>query len=153
MIIKDWWYAYKVCKKYKLRWIPFIKLEGGCYNDEGYVRVNPFSRNFMSIFMHEIGHYVHDKRIGLISFLEADKGELHYSEGNQARRSIYKTLESEATASRFAIKTSKGDRQHLIKAYNTYSASIFKNTTKPVVVNEISKIVDCVYKNSRRIEK
>lgn len=150
MLIKDWWYAIRVCLKYRIWWNPFCFDGNGHYHYSGFVSVSPFSRNFISVFMHEVGHHVHDKKVRLFSYLVANKDELRFT---GSCRSIYRVLESEALASRFAAKTGKASRKYLVTCFNTYSAAIFCNMSKPIVVNEFSQILDCVYKNSRRIEK
>lgn len=148
--IGEWWYAYKVLRKYKLKFYPYVSLDSGWYSYDRVIGVNPFCKHFISVFLHEIGHHVHDKRVGLESYLKAGEDDLRFPKDNTC---IYKTLESEAFASRFAAKTGRASRKQLLVWYNTYTASIFKGMRKSVVVNEFSEIVDCVYKNSRRIEK
>jgi len=84
--IKAWCYAIAVCKKYKLIWNPFVKLEGGYYSYKGVIGVNPFDSYFMSTFLHEVGHHVHNKRVPLKNYLKAQDGELRFLNGNEAWR-------------------------------------------------------------------
>ena len=57
-LMMDWWYALLVCHKYKLKWNIFYPTDSGCYHwDIKTVSVNPFRNNFISVFMHEIGHH------------------------------------------------------------------------------------------------
>lgn len=154
MIIKDWWYVIKVCMKYKIWWNPFCKLDHGNYTWNSCIAVNPFDANLMTIFMHEVGHHVHHKRVNMPVFLEPMENELRWgTNGSLSGRSVYKVLDSEGIASRFAVRSGKVDKVYLLKAFNTYSAMIFRKMNNSVVVNEFSDIVDCVYKNIRRIEK
>lgn len=153
MKIQDWWYAICVCRKYGIKWNPFSKIDSGSYLWSGWVQVNPFDPNFLTIFMHEVGHHVHGRRVDLESYYKPSNGELRFTGCKLSGRSIYKTLDSEALASRFALKTRKADRKYLIKAFNTYTSAIFSLMPSACVVDKFSDIVDCVYKNSRRIEK
>ena len=63
-ILTRWWFAHKVCRKYKTFFIPILSssFEGKAnYNGEGrylYVRVSLFNPCFWEIFFHEIGHVV-----------------------------------------------------------------------------------------------
>lgn len=151
--IKEWWYAVLVCRKYGIRWNPFVKLGDGYYLYKGIVGVNPFDSNFMSVFLHEIGHHVHNKRVGLKKYLKAQNNELRFSTGNEAGRNVYKVLESEWKASRFAAKTGRADRKNLVSAFQTYTGCIFNAAINPIVVREISQIIDATYIGIRRIEK
>lgn len=153
-LLKDWLYAVKVCKKYNLIWNPYVKLGYGAYDwDNNSVHVNPFSKDFITIFMHEVGHHVHHCKVNLPVWLKYQGNELRFSGGNMEGWSIYKNLQSEAIASRFAMKSGKADKNYLVSAFHTYTASIFKNTNKSIVVNEISVIIDSYYKNERLISK
>lgn len=100
MIIKDWWYAYKVCKKYGIKW----KLCGDGEYDwrDMSISVSPFRENFMSVFLHEIGHHV-DHKIRNYDRCFHSYG-LVYSDN---KRGIYCSMDAEGKASRFAVK----DRQ------------------------------------------
>lgn len=154
-LIKDWFYAFKVCKKYNLIWNPYVKIGYGAYDwDSRSVEVNPFSKDFITIFMHEIGHHVHHRRVHLPLWLLPDREEeLRFCSGPLNSYSIYRNLEAEALASRFARKSGKVNKNYLLRAFHTYTASIFKNTNKSIVVNEISVIIDSCYKNERLISK
>lgn len=146
MIIKDWWYAIKVCRKYGIRWIP---RGDGNYNwTYRTVSVNPFRKNFLDVFLHEIGHHV-DHRIRNYDFFLHPYGLRYRDTG----RNIYRSMNAEGNASRFAAKTGKANKKFLVKMFNTYSAEVFRRMDKFIVVNEFSDIVDCVYRNTRRIEK
>lgn len=65
MIIKDWWYAIKVCRKYGIFWNPFCTNKYAefifSYNPargirSQTIRINPFYHNFTDAFLHEVGH-------------------------------------------------------------------------------------------------
>lgn len=67
MLIKDWWYALKVCRKYGIRWDPFFGLaKAECWfawweNYKKYkttIKINPFYTGFLDSFMHEVGHHI-----------------------------------------------------------------------------------------------
>ena len=151
--IKEWWYAILVCRKYGIMWNPFVRLGDGYYLYKGIVGVNPFDSCFMSTFLHEIGHHVHNKRVGLKNYLKAQNNELRFSTGNEAGRNVYKVLESEWKASRFAVKTGRADRKKLVSAFQTYTGCIFNAAINPIVVREVSQIIDATYIGIRRIEK
>lgn len=151
MKIREWVIAYRVCKKYRLKFSPFISIGDGMYSwSDKKVYVNPFDPDFITTFLHEVGHHTHNSRVDYNTFMKAEKDELKYSSND---RSVYKTLDSEGIASRFAVKTGLADKELLLKCFTTYSAIVFEAMDKPYVVAEQSKIVDCVYKNIRRIEK
>lgn len=153
MIVKDWWYALRVCMKYRVWWWPFVAEGDGWYKYLGIVGVSPFTKNFMSIFLHEIGHHVHNKRVGLRDYQKATGDDLRFTSGHLEGRNIFRVLDAEATASRFAVKTGKADKQYLVQCFNTYTALIFKKMHVPVVQSQFSAIVDSTYKNTRRILK
>jgi hypothetical protein len=152
--IRDIAYALKVCKKYNLIWNPYVKLGYGGYDwDSRSVHVNLFSKDFITIFMHEVGHHVHHCKVNLPVWLRYQGNELRFSGGNMEDWSIYRNLQAEAIASRFARKSGKADKNYLIRAFHTYTASIFKHTNKSIVVKEISCIIGSCYKNERMISK
>ena len=153
-LFKDWVYAIKVCLKYRLIWNPFVKFGDGsyCWIDNS-IHVNPLTKNFITIFMHEVGHHVHHRRVDLPSWLKCGGDELRFSGGDMEGWSVYKNLKAEAIASRYAMKSGKADKAFLLKAFHTYTSAIFKQTNKPVVLSEISTIVDSCYKNERLISK
>lgn len=154
-LIKDWAYAANVCKKYNLTWNPYVKLGYGSYDwNTRTVYVNPFSVNFISIFMHEVGHHVHNVSVHLPMWLIPENShELRYSCGYLGGYSVLKVLDAEAKASRFAMKSGKGNKDFLVKAFHTYTSQIFRNTDKSCVVSLITTIVDSCYKNERLINK
>ena len=149
-LMMDWWYALLVCHKYKLKWNMFYPRDSGCYHwDIRTVSVNPFRNNFISVFMHEVGHHIHHRRIDYDSFFISTKGEIQHSNG----RSVYRTLEAEWQASRFSVKSGKGDKKFLTSCFNTYTSQVLKERPNPVVMGEFSKIVDAVNKGWIKINK
>lgn len=141
----EWIYAIRVCFKYKLMWIPRGR---GSYDFlEKVVYVSPFIDNFISTFLHEVGHHVDNTNKNYMKWLRNYQKPYRKSNGFN----IYRDLECEAFASRFALKTGRCNREFLLKAFNTYTANLFLNA--PYLEGEFTKIVDCVYRNSRRIEK
>lgn len=152
-LFKDWIYAIKVCLKYRLIWNPFVKLGDGsyCWIDKS-VHVNPLSKDFITIFMHEVGHHIHHCRVDLPTWLRYEGDELRFISGHMEGWSIYKNLRAEAIASRFAMKSKKVDQKYLIKAFHTYTGAIFRESNKPIVVSQISSIVDACYKYENLIK-
>lgn len=146
--IGEWIYALAVCHKYSLSWNPFCALGGGAYQWKGCVCVNPFSNNFISIFMHEVGHHVHDKKVKYSSWVMANGDELRYSENGHE---MFKTLEAESLASRYAVLTGKCDKGYLERCFNTYTGIVFKAMHKGFVRENFSQVVDASYKGFRRI--
>lgn len=66
-IIKDWFYAIAVCRKYKIMWNPFFFDGSAEFNFvyykqykkwTGVVRIHPFYGGFLDSFLHEVGHCV-----------------------------------------------------------------------------------------------
>jgi len=146
--MKDWVYAVKVCRKYGIQW-EWLTTSSGCYwfgCDK--IEVNPFVSEFLSTFMHEVGHHVDHKKKNYHTYFQT--AGLRFTPNE---RCIYKSLDAEGSASRFAVKSKKANKEYLLKMFNTYSSEVFRRMDKEIVVNEFSNIVDCVYRNIRRIEK
>ncbi len=81
MLLKDWWYAFKVCRKYGISWNPFFKRTHGeyvfSYNMESRwnrcrINLNPFYENFMDTFLHEVGHCLLTRKMFKYSYTELD---------------------------------------------------------------------------------
>lgn len=150
--IREWWYAYLVCCKYNLEWNFFVKLGYGHYNwTTKSVAVNPLSENFMSIFMHEVGHHVHHMRVDYDKFLPSTE----YSELIEGGKGwdVFKSLEAEWWASRYAAKTGKVSRDHLTKSFNTYTANIFSSSHKEGVSCHIGSVIGASHKGWLKINK
>ena len=147
MRIKDWWYAYMVCRKYGIRWNPFHTLKYAQYTfsyyvnykkDNSVIHINPFySKGFMDSFMHEMGHILRMRRqyrkSASVSVFE---------------ESISDTLYEEYSAWKFAKRTRK-------ESFNKKRAVSFFQTYFPLQARSVGSIVaaDQFYKMSRRIEK
>ena len=59
--MNKWVYAYLICKKYNIKWNPFVSLDCGsyqcnCLNKTATISVNPFYKDFLNTFMHEVGY-------------------------------------------------------------------------------------------------
>lgn len=163
MIIKDWWYAIKVCRKYKIKWNPFRKLDNASYwvrwnknrvLTEKKIHMSPFYPQFLETFMHEVGHIVLYKRgVAIDLFLN---GKMKIQEGDDTitygGKHFLNLLVEESLASRFARKSLKGkaNTKDLITAFNTYSSWGYSKTTDALM---IVKLTDTVAKCTRRIEK
>lgn len=147
MIIKDWWYAYKVCKKYKITWNPFhtrkyaqfsFSYYIACKRSSSVIRINPFyPKGFMDSFMHEVGHVLRMRRqyrkaVNVGAFEEAVSDKLY----------------EEYSAWKFAKRT----RQD---AFNKKRAVSFFQTYFPLQAKAVGSIVaaDQFYRMSRSIEK
>ena len=158
MIIKDWYYAIKVCRKYKITWWPMTKIDEGTYYESGIpflteratISVNPFYRHFKEVFLHEVGHHI-AKRIGFCNRYR------EYSENTPkderilfSGESYFVRLDEEAFASRFARKAGKGvvDTSLLVKWFQTYTACGYKSkyVDSITLTNKVSKLI-------KRIEK
>lgn len=69
-LVKDWWYAYKVCRKKNIRWNPFWFKNYACNwfeysngpskNCKSTININPFYNNFKEVFLHEVGHSIYN---------------------------------------------------------------------------------------------
>lgn len=147
--LQQWIYAYKVCKKYNL------KLRHTFYKDFGYytwgsqcIYLDWFSKHFMSIFLHEVGHHVEDRKVDYTVYFIA-----RHNEAQKNGMNVWKSLKSEAFASRFAAKTGKSDRKFLIECFNTYSADVLRKPYLLTRFDIFEKIVDTIEYCSRRIEK
>lgn len=153
--LSDWWYILKVCRKYKIFLWPFGRKGEGTYWKYNFwtglttIRVNPFDKHLMEIFLHEVGHHV----AGRLGWLERYIKYLEDTPKDQrilARgKSYYILLQEEAFASRFAGKVSKElDTAQLVKWFQTYVHSGYKT---PYIKDKVA-FTDYVYKLIRRIE-
>jgi len=149
MLVKDWWYAYKVCKKYNIRWIPFYGLsyaefKGSLIRFDGRVEmfnlrvyVNPFYPKFLDVFMHEVGHCVwYDRQAKKAngSYLKAvslmDRDSLHkeyvaWRYAKLARRGkLHKENAEEAFKTYFPPALAEIGLQSAVDSYYTYSRGI-----------------------------
>ena len=147
MIIKDWWYAYKVCKKYGIKWNPFhtnkyamfrFSYYINCKMHKSTIKINPFyPKGFMDSFMHEVGHILRMRRQYSKAVSVAD-----------FEKSTSDTLYEEYSAWKFAKRTRR-------ESFNKQRAVKFFQTYFPKQAEAVGSIVaaDQFYKMSRRIEK
>lgn len=164
MIIKDWIYAWNVCRKYGVKWNPSVNLERAhftfWYEDKKkpLIELNPFHENFKTVFLHEIGHIVFWRKRGkrFYSCLEACGRHTAYLQPNCNGRSFIGILEEESLASRFSAKVMKTEesRGYLLKAFYTYTAAFYSTLAKlNTDGQDITITTDTVYSCIRRIEK
>lgn len=169
MIIKDWWYAFKVCRKYGIKWNPFRKMDNASYLVEfgilsgkvvkSSIHMSPFYPNFLTVFMHEVGHcslHIRGTTAKLYRCAEASRKFERESVWYKGKL-LLPLLVEESLASRFSRKALKGkaDTKYLVKAFQTYSSlgyTEFLHTT-PEDARTITRLTDFVAKGIRRIEK
>lgn len=165
-MIKDWWYAIKVCRKYGIVWNPFRDLSNASFrvwwDNSGKIiktriHMSPFYPNFLETFMHEVGHYTLYKR-GTAQKLYRDVDA--YEKCDQLCIGdvfLLTLLIEESLASRFARKALKGkaDVDDLVKAFQTYSSAGYKRIMKntPEDAETIVRLTKFVENGIRRIEK
>lgn len=165
MLIKDWWYAIKVCKKYGIRWNPFRSFENASFwarwDDSGKIveskiHMNPFYPHFLETFMHEVGHLTLHRR-GVIDKIYDDAEVNCIESGTQpmrlGSRLLLPLLVEESLASRFSRKALKGraDTNYLVKCFQSYCCSGYSAKWKDAETTV--KLTDTVEKCIRRIEK
>ena len=149
--IEEWIYALKVCKKYGLKFKPSFEKGYGQYDFiEGSVSVDVLNKDFMTIFLHEVGHHVHDKSVDYKNFLYKQRLTVNFRHDG---RDVISCMEAESFASRFARKTKKANVQFLLKAFNTYTAVYLSPNAELCRHNLYESVVHKVYKSIRRIEK
>lgn len=145
-VVKNIFLGKTVCKKYNLTFKISTKVDGLYDHNEKTITINPFRKEFVSTFFHEIGHHVHHTLVDYNTFFNVDENchiELDY-------RDFYKVLEAEAFASRFALKTKQANKSYLIECFNTY-------TKEPLKYLELyssfrfPKYIDAIHKCSKRI--
>lgn len=80
-IISNWVYAYKVCKKYHIKWNPFFGLSYAQYvfsynmrskTSSCSININPFYKNFLDTFFHEVGHCLITRKLFKESITHAE---------------------------------------------------------------------------------
>lgn len=129
-VIENIIYLYKLKKKYKFSYSPFIKLNQGSYivypTGAETIKVNPFNKHFKETLLHEIGHMLFNEPKGFNSlfriwkYRSAMEDTLYYN-GNDL---WLRRLDQEARASKFARRSyKKADVGQLLTWFYTYSAS------------------------------
>ena len=161
--INDWIYAWKVCKKYGIKWNPFYNLGNAHFTctvkgENAIIKINPFYRNFKGTFMHEVGHVLFWRKRGQRFYycIEICGQEAMYKRLECRGRSFIGLLEEEALASRFSAKAvkTKGNKDYLIKAFYTYTSCFYYHLNKiGKDGQDVVKTTDVVYSCIRRIEK
>lgn len=147
MIIKDWWYAIKVCRKYKVTWNPFFHRKYAMYkiwyNDSGIsenrIYINPFYTGFLDSFMHEVGHLVWYRKTAKKSkTVEEFESTIENTDD----------LDSEFIAWRYAKLARK-------KSFNSKRARWMFSTYFPKFAKQVGAVqaADKYYRYDRRIEK
>lgn len=149
--LAQWIYAYKVCKKYNLKLYPSLTKDFGEYDFiERRITVDFFSKKFLTILMHEVGHHVHDRRVKYVNFLYTQRLKEEFSHDG---RDVISVLESEAFASRFSRKTGHGDKVLLSKAFITYCSAYLKPNAMlcryGLYESVLDKVVECIRKIDR----
>lgn len=101
--VKNWYFGYKVCKRYKLKFKPIMtsKVNGCYYSQLGCIRVALFNINFNEILFHELGHHID------ISQSSATMGSVFRILGTDkslGEHSYNITLYREGRASRYAMR-------------------------------------------------
>lgn len=167
-LLGEWWYAVKVCFKYKILWNPFRDLSNASfyckYNNEGevshkIVNISPFYPNFIDTFMHEVGHLTLYKRGTAQKVHALARANMIYETETiwYNGKILLATLVEESLASRFARKAlkSKADTKYLVRAFQTYSKWGYEEFlfTTPEDARTITKLTDFVERGIRRIEK
>ncbi len=107
--------------------------------------------NFMSVFMHEIGHHVYWKRgYKEIPLKTKDEFSLFYKE-----KMFFKVLHEEAFATRFSRKSlgNKFELDVMMKYFHTYTGVCFYHIPKFKLYHEQESLTNFVIKMERRISK
>lgn len=168
MKIFDCWYAIKVCRKYGIRWNPLHKLDCASYRvawdgsgeiTESSVSINPFHPNFLTVFMHEVGHCrLYKKGTAQKIYKRAELNRRFEQESIWLDgKLLLPLLTEESLASRFSRKALRGraNVKYLVWAYQTYSSSGYRAIlyTTPEDARTITRLTDFVERGIRRIEK
>lgn len=149
-IISNYLFARRVCKKYSLKFIIGFNKDQGEYSFlDRYIKSDISSKNFMSIFLHEVGHHVHDKRVNYAQFLYKPR-DVPYTHNE---RNVFSSLEAECFASRFARKTGKSDVKFLLKGLYTYTGNYLKYSSLLCTNNIYEDLLDKVYKSIKGVER
>lgn len=149
--IKNFILAIVVCRKYGLAYKPFCLFINSEYDDVlKHIKVNPFHTEFNSVLFHELGHHIHHKLVDYTTFFdvnpESAEGVLYDNFFD-----FHKILESEAFASRFALKTGRADKAILVKAFVTHAQYPFKVNRDLSTRPWFSRYIDCISRNTLRI--
>lgn len=118
--LKDWFKAYKICKKYGLKLKLYLHREMGYYNHVSQtIGISAFSSEFMDIFLHELGHHIHHLKVNYPEFYEDGASDVRMGNKATVYRCIFKKLETEYQASRFALKAG-ADKKRLREWLTSY---------------------------------
>lgn len=155
--IGEWIYALKVCKKYNIIPLPFrfghrathINIEWSNKKTTNCVWMSPFNRNFLSVFMHEIGQEVYRKngfkKKGLKTF---DKLSL-YKSGVP----LLDVIKEEAFATRYSRKSLKDSFEDkiMLKYFHTYTGLVFQFLPKFSLQHQQEDVLKELIKLEKRI--
>lgn len=154
--MSEWLYAVKVCIKHKIIPIPFrcghkashisVEFEKRTVN---FIWMSPLNNNFLSVFMHEIGHEVYRKN--------GYKNKPVRSEDNFSLRkdgvNLFKVLHEESFATRFSRKSLKARFEHdiMMKYFHSYTGLCFNYLPKFKLYHEQEALIGFVRKMEKRI--
>lgn len=156
----EWLYALKVCYKYKILPFPFRFGNRGSYgrwlDDKdrcifSFIWMSPLNDNFMSVFMHEVGHNIYWKRGYKQKPL---KGENSFSL-RLNETGFFKVLHEESFATRFSRKSlgKKFELDIMMKYFHTYTGTCFYWIPRFKLYHEQESLTDFVIKMEKRISK
>ena len=169
MLIKDWWYAINVCRKYGILWNPFRNRRNASFfvrwdrNGkilEKKIQINPFRKEFKTTFLHEVGH--------IFLYTSGIVNKIYHKEDRYRRlfereslwhggRLLSGLLKEESLAFRFARKAMKGKANipYLVRSFQTYSALGYSEFlhSHSEDANTLTRHTDRVCRGIKRIEK
>lgn len=149
-LIKNIALVYFVCKKYKLKFIPIFHSDiDGVYRfSDRTIKAKIHHPEFVSIFLHELGHHIHHKIVNYDVFFKVNENDWHIK--LSCGKDHYKVIEAEAFASRFAMKTRKVNNSYLVTCFNTYVSMPFKKSYFHSSMKYM-QYIDHVYTQSKKI--
>ncbi len=154
--ISEWMYAVCVCVKHKIVPVPFrfghrashisIEFETRALN---FVWMSPLNKNFLSVFMHEIGHEVYRKKGYKQKPIKGkDKFSLRKDGVN-----LFKVLHEESFATRYSRKALKNNFEQgiMMKYFHSYTGLCFNYLPKFKLYHEQESLINFVRKMEKRI--
>lgn len=156
MMFKQWVYALKVCYKYKVIPFPFrfgnhashITIDFEKFKCRA-VWMSPLNSNFLSVFMHEIGHDVYLKK----GYKSKKIFESYRFSLKKDGRPLFNVLHEESFATRFSRKALKARFEHdiMMKYFHSYTGLCFSFIPKFKLYHEQESLIRFVRKMEKRI--
>lgn len=157
-MIRRWIYSLIVCWKYRIIPLPFRIGNKASHitmyfenspREFRFIWMSPLNSNFLSVFMHEVGHSIYRKR-GYKNKIIANEDK--FSLRNDGVK-FFRVLYEESFATRFSRKSLRGKFEYsiMLKYFHTYTGACFYHIPKFNLQHEQESLIGFVRKMEKRI--